>query len=82
MVVCLSVRPSLHPAKRITIIMQTTPQDRDSSFLMPKTLVKFWGRITSIGGAKCTGVGKICDFRQMTRCVWRTVQYRHSFYAR
>jgi len=39
---------------------------------MPKVLVKF--QLGHLMGAKNTRVGKICDFRQITRCISKTVQ--------
>ena len=80
--VCLSVRPSVtsrcstKTAKRR--ITQTTPHDS------PETLVFGCQRsprnstgTNPCGGAKCRWGVKICDFRQITGYISKTVKDRH-----
>jgi len=74
--VCLSVtsRCSTKTAKRR--ITQTTPHDRDSSFLKPKISAKFDRGHPLRGRQMQVGWVKIVDFRQITGYISETVQDR------
>ena len=74
---CLSVtsRSSTKTEKRR--ITQTTPYDRDSSFLMPKISAKFNRGHPLRGHQMQVGWVTIGDFRQISGYISKTVKDRH-----
>jgi len=79
----LSVHLSVHPSqvgvlsKRLNrASWKQAETTRHSSFLTPKILLKFQSSHPN-GTPNARGAGKICDFLQITRCIWKTAQDRY-----